>query len=183
MVKTKKFNHITFKSGEGPIYTSTQPLSSNNHFSVFIGGDTVFFMNTMDRDKILRYYDSLNHEILKEVNKKIEMIEKETKNASSELNVIVKNFLNIMPQNFFLNRDDYITFEHLNSYSSFIAQQLLDSTMEQRDEIIDKFKEDNYLYEKTKQFIEDNYKKLVKIAGRYINIPEEYHSMLYCDKK
>lgn len=175
-VKTNNFNHIAFKSGEGPISISTHLLSAGNLFSVFIGDDTVFFMNKMDKDKILKYYDYLNYEILKEVDKEIDIIEKEINNASPELNTIVNNFLNVMPQTLFLNKDSYIAFELLNSYNSFIAQQLLDSTVEQRDEIIDKFKEDNYLYTNTKEFIDENYIKLVKIAGRYINIPEKYHS-------
>lgn len=176
MVKTKDFTHISYKSGEGPIYISALPLSYGNRFSIYIEGGTSFAMNTMDKDKILAYFDYMNSEIMEEVNKKIEIVLKEVYNASLDLITTIQNFLNMMPLNILLDRDNYIAFEHLISFNSFVAQQLLDSNSEQRDSIIDKLKEDANFYNNIKYFIDENYKKLVKVAGKYINVPEEYHS-------
>lgn len=174
-IKTRDFIHIAQKLEEGPIYVGAIPLERYNLFSVYIG-DTLFIMNPYDKNRTLSYYEYINNEILEEVNKKIEIINKEISTASSELNEMIKNFLNIMPLNILLDIEYYIAFEHLISFNNFIAKQFLDSNTEQRNVIVDKLKEDVTFYDTLNDFIDGNYAKLVKITGKYINLPKKYHS-------
>ncbi|MDI9477036.1 MAG: restriction endonuclease [Natronincolaceae bacterium] len=81
-----------------------------------------------------------------------------------------------MPLNILLDRDNYVAFEYLISFNSFVAKQMLDSNREHREIIINKLDEDTNFYNVIMDFIGDSYKKLVQIAGKYINIPEKYHS-------
>ncbi|MBU5426217.1 restriction endonuclease [Tissierella pigra] len=175
MVKTKGFVHIISNLKEGPMYINVTSINNNTLFNLNIDG-TVFVTNAWDRDKILNYFNFVNDEILEEVNQKVNTIVKEVENVSLELIAVIENFLNIMPLNILLDRDLYIAFEHLISFNSFVAQQLLDSNSEQRDNIIDKLRGDANFYNNLQSFIDENYKKLVKIAGKYINTAEEYHS-------
>ena len=175
-IKTTDFKRILFKSGEGPLYINASPLSSNYMFSIYIEGGTSFAMNTRDKDKILKYFKYINDGIMEEVNQKIKIILKEVCNPTEDLIAIIQNFLNIMPSNILLDRDSYVAFEHLTSFNSFVAKQMLDSDQEHREIIINKLDEDTNSYDIVLDFIGDSYKKLVLIAGKYIKIPEKYHS-------
>ncbi len=176
MVKTTDFISIFFKSGEGPIYISEFSLDIADKFGVYIQDDTYFIMDSINKAKIFEYFDYVNGEILAEVNQKVEIITEGANNASSELRVLINNFIGMIPLSILLDTDSYIAFEHLISFSSFIAQQLLDSNTEQRDNITDRLKEDSNFHNNINYFINDSFKKLVKIAGKYINISEGYHS-------
>lgn len=175
-IKTESFDRAIANLEEGPIYVDAT-LLNNYLFSVYING-TSFIANSRDKDKILNYFDYVNDDILIDVNEKVKMITEEIRIVPQELIEIIENFLNMLPLSIFLNIESYIAFEHLISFRSFISKLFLDSDSEQRDSIVDKLKEDADLYNDIKSFIDGTYKKLVKIAGKYINIPEEYHSIV-----
>ncbi len=175
-VNAKDFYHVIFNAGEGPIYVDVLPLSHSNRFSVKVGNDIFFVMNTADKNKLLDYFNYINSEVIEEAKEKVWAILGDVYSTSPYLVTIIRNFLKMMPLDILLNKDNYIAFEHLISLDNFIAQQMLDSSTEHRNNIIDMLKKDTDFYNNINHFIEDSYKKLVKIVGEHIKSPERYHS-------
>lgn len=177
MIKTKGMFQIINNRTEKPIPVTATPEENGSMFSVSID-DNLFTMNSIDSDKVLNYFKYVNNEILEVLNENVDTIKREISNVSLELIEMIANFLYMVPLNILLYRDDYIAFEHLISYSSFTSQQILDSTSEERNKIIDKLKKEMDFYKNLDGFIDTTYTKFIKVAGKYINIPEKYHSIV-----
>ncbi|SKC79919.1 restriction endonuclease [Maledivibacter halophilus] len=180
-INTADANHIISNLKEGTLNVfATEMDIKNNHeklYSLYING-TSFIVNINDKDRLLKYYEYINEQIMNEVNETIKMIKDSIPKIHSELFDMIENYLDIIVPSILLDREEYIAFEHLISYNSFIAMQLLDSSVEERDNIIDKLREDREFFDKINSFIDTSYEKFVKVSGKYLNIPEENYSCI-----
>ncbi|MCK4258021.1 MAG: restriction endonuclease [Halanaerobiales bacterium] len=165
---------------EGPITVNAYELenkySTDNKFKIFIN-DILFVANKIKRDKIIEYYGNINTEVQEEINEKNRyIIEEQLSKISSETIDMVNNFLNIFPSFILLDRKNYTLFEYLISYDDYLLKQFVDSDQDDRDNIIDKRKEDEDYYLLIKSIIESDYMKFIKVLGKRFEIPVEYYS-------
>ena len=165
---------------QGPLDVSAIQLDTkygDKPYSINING-TSFVAGERIKNDIIQYFEKINQGIMTEVNKNVAVIKEQLTKIPAELTTMVENYLDMLPSNLFLDRDNYIAFEHLISYNNYYTCQFVDSDSDDRDRIINKLKEDTGLFNNINTIIDNDYKRFVKVAGKYLDIPEEYHSSI-----
>ena len=177
LVKTKDFNMISSSTINGPIDVNVSPVDNSSSSYINIT-DNLFIAITADKDKIVDYFKYMNNELVESINQEGSIANSVVDNPSTELVTVIRNFMNILPLDFLLDKDNFIAFEHFISFHSFICQDSLDSDILQRDIIQRKLREDSNFSNDINSIYQEKYIKLVKVAGKYISIPEKYHSLV-----
>ncbi|MCB5287627.1 MAG: restriction endonuclease [Candidatus Cloacimonetes bacterium] len=172
--RTKEGTVTTTIFDNSPISFMSEMISETNMWSI-VTFDIRFFLNTDEKNLVERYINDLNFQISLRVNEVVNVIIEEANNASVELKEIIKNYLSIIPLEILLDKDDFIAFEQLAFYFSLIMQQSLDSSVEQREEVIEVLTKDNDFYSRINGFVIEDFSKLIKIASKYMNSNEKYY--------
>lgn len=178
IVKGEKSVWKIYAHEEGPV--SIQISTYDNRPSMFFVnvGNQIFIMNTSDKNRLIDYFNQINEEFSQDIKQIVAMINEETQNAPSDLIRLVHNFLSIIPLSILLDRDGYVAFEHLISYNSYVAQQVVDSSAEQRNDIVELFKRDTRFHEEINNFVKGDFSKLIKIAHKHVSVPERYFTLV-----
>lgn len=165
---------------QGPLDVSAIQLDTkyeDKPYSINING-TSFVAGERIKNDILKYFEKINQGILTEVNKNVTVIKEQLTKIPTELTTMIENYLDMLSSNLFLDRDNYIAFEQLISYNNYYTRQFVDSSSDDRDRIINKLKEDTGLFNSINTIVDNDFKRFVKVAGKYLDIPEGYHSSI-----
>lgn len=177
-VNVREFRHIISDLREGPLYVSARPIEGtyeDNPHHIYVGGSG-FVANERIKEEILLYFEKINLGIMQEVNQNVALIEEQLSGITTEFITLVRNFLSMLPSSLFLDRENFIAFEHLISFNNYYTEQFVDSSPEDRDRIIEVLKENAGMYNNLKTIVDNDYRRFVQVAGKYLGIAEVYHS-------
>ncbi len=165
---------INLSSQEVIQVTIKKPDESLDWYMITIDDLTLLVYNQNDKKRIYEHYNKINEKFAIEAAENLDRIKEFQTNIPNELIEISRNFINVYLSLGLIDRDNYLMFESLIADNVYTALNL-DSSNEERNEIIDRISKEPDLYNNVNSH-KVNYDKMLKISGRYINLSEVLHS-------